>query len=585
MKKLNILFYGALALALTSCKKDFLERAPLSNVSDAEFWKSPNDLQLYCNNFYNTEFPSYTGYGTIGIYGLDADQGSDNQIQGDGYNTTMNGEAVVPPSGGGWTWTSLRNINYLLTHYSRVSAPWTSVAPYVGEARFFRAQFYFNMLKTFGDLPWINQPVLQLDDPALYAARVSRTIIADSIIADLDSAISYLPAKSKAATSRVYKELAMALASRVALYEGTWEKYHAGTPFGVAGSDGSKYLNKAAQVAGTLIDAGVFSLDNVGAANGYWNLFNQTDFSSSKEVMFWRRYQVGIITQNWARYTLAGAARGVTKDLVDSYLCVDGQPISRSALYKGDDSLTMVVTNRDPRLAQTIYVPDGKHIITNNAPSGAVTLFTVPELDGGGTASCPTGYQTYKGHNPDYYQQYAQDVGITGLILYRYAEVLLNYAEAKAELGTISQADLDKSINKLRQRVAMPNLNLAGIITDPKWTFPTLSGIINEVRRERRVELACEGFRHDDINRWAAADKVLVGWKPKGAKKAQFTTLAAASALAKYPVDAAGYIEIYQNIAPLAGGFHFNVNRDYLSPIPLDQLQLNKSLTQNPGWQ
>ncbi|PSL42893.1 SusD-like starch-binding protein associating with outer membrane [Chitinophaga niastensis] len=130
----------------------------------------------------------------------------------------------------------------------------------------------------------------------------------------------------------------------------------------------------------------------------------------------------------------------------------------------------------------------------------------------------------YKGHNPDYNQQYAGDVGTTALILFRYAEVLLNYAEAKAELGIINQGDIDLSINKLRQRVGMPNLVMGAITPDPNWKFPSLSPIINEVRRERRIELACEGFRHDDILRWGAGGQLLTGWKPKGAKKNQWTT-------------------------------------------------------------
>ncbi len=575
---------GAMSL-LAACSEDYLDRAPLSNVSDGEFWKSTSDLQLYCNNFYNT-FPSYTGFGSLGIYSLDADQGSDNAVIGDGYNTAMNGERVIPASGGGWSWGTLKNVNYFMTHYQTVNASWDVVKPYVGEALFFRAQFYFGMMKTFGDLPWITKPIVDLNDPALFDARLSRKMITDSIIRDLDSAIAYLPSKSKQAASRVHKELAMLLQSRIALYEGTWEKYHAGTPFGVTGSDGSALLQKAATAAEAVMTSGVFSLDNtVPSETNYWSLFNQTDYSGSKEIMLWRQYKIGVIVHNWHRYSIGGSARGITKDLVDYYLCKDGQPIAVSPLYRGDDSIVRVVADRDPRLNQTVYVADGKHITTNNKPNGAApTIFTVPQLTGGGTESNPTGYQIYKGHNPDYNQQYAAEVGTTALILFRYAEALLNFAEAKAELGTLTQADVDLTINKLRSRVGMPNLVIGAIVTDPNWEFPTLTPIINEVRRERRVELACEGFRRDDIYRWAAADELLVGWKPLGAKKNQFTTLVNATALAKYQVNADGYIEPYKIIANLSTGFKFNVNRDYLSPMPQDQLRLNTNLKPNPGW-
>ncbi len=267
-------------------------------------------------------------------------------------------------------------------------------------------------------------------------------------------------------------------------------------------------------------------------------------------------------------------------------MCKDGLPTSVSPLYKGDNTTLNLVTDRDPRLTQTIYVPDGKHIITSNQPGGiANILFTVPVMTGGGEAANITGYQMYKGHQPDYMQQFAGEVGITALIFFRYAEVLLNYAEAKAELGTITQSDLDISINKLRDRVGMAKLMMGAITPDPKWIFPALSPIINEVRRERRVELAIEGFRRDDIYRWAAADELIIGWKPKGAKRDQFNGLVPAADLAKYPVDANGYIEFYKNVAALATGYKFKQDRDYLAPLPSDQLIINPKIApQNPGW-
>lgn len=492
------------AFTLFSCKKDFLDRTPETVISDAQFWKTSNDLKLYCNSFY-TAFPAYTGYGTIGNTGQDADQGSDNMISMS-YNTWMNGETVIPSGQGGWTWGTVRNINYLLANYVKVNEPWNNVKTYVGEARFFRAYFYFNMMKQYGALPWLSKPLLP-SSPELYNKRLARNIIADSIIADLDSAINYLPSKTAAQPSRVYKEFAQAFQSRVALYEGTWEKYLSGTPFGVSGSTGNKYLQKAADAANAVMASGLFALDNAGKDYGYWSLFNQTDYSGSKEVMFWRQYNLTTgPTHNWHRYTNSGAGRGLTKNLIDDYLCADGLPVALSPLYKGDDSLTTVVRGRDPRLVQTIYVNDGAHIITNNQPGGAPNmLFTVPTFSAANEGKPATGYQVYKGHNPDYFQQYAGDVGTTALILFRYAEVLLNYAEAKAELGMLTQGDADLTINKIRSRVGMPALNIGAIQTDPNWVFPALSPVLNEVRRERRIELACEGFRHDDVLRWAPA--------------------------------------------------------------------------------
>lgn len=573
-------------VTLVGCKENFLERAPETAISDAEFWKSTSDLQLYANNFYNA-FPStISTFGTIGIYGNDADEGSDNMINM-GYNTTLNGERIVPASGGGWAysnWSTLRNINYFLVNQSKVNVNWDLKKAYVGEALFFRAWFYYDKLRQFGDLPWITKP-LDPSSPELSATRLTRNVIVDSLMNDLDKAVAYLPTKSNAQVSRINKEVALLFQARIALFEGTWEKYHAGTAFGVTGSNGEKYLKKAAEVAETLLNnGGGYGLVDTPGADGYWKLFNQTDYSSNREIMLWRKYDLNLNGGHyWHRYTNTGAGRGLTKDLIDAYLCTDGKPISVSPLYKGDATILEAVTNRDPRLSQTVYVPDGAHIITNNRPNGAApVMFQAPSFSAANENKPATGYQVYKGHNPDYTQQ--QDRGTTGYILFRYAEALLIFAEAKAELGIFTQADADKSVNLLRKRVGMPTLQIAAINTDLKAEFPSLSPLINEIRRERRVELACEGYRHDDLYRWAAADEKLVGLKPKGAKLAQWTGVVAANLLASYPTDANGYIELYQKIGGMSTGYKFNINRDYLAPLATEQMLLNSQIKQNPGW-
>jgi hypothetical protein len=163
----------------------------------------------------------------------------------------------------------------------------------------------------------------------------------------------------------------------------------------------------------------------------------------------------------------------------------------------------------------------------------------------------------------------------TPAIHFRYAESLLNFAEAKAELGTITQADLDNSIGLLRARVGMPKIDLANIPNDPNWEFPTLSPIINEIRRERRVELATEGLRWPDIARWAAADELIVGKRPKGFKGSQIAST-------YFPVDANGFLDPMRDALPT--GYGFRVDRDYLDPIPPNEIVLNPQLLQNPGW-
>lgn len=580
MRLSKILLFISLLWFLTSCNKDFLNRSPQSDISSADYWQSTNDLKLYANNYYNTMLPSYTNYFDVGYFGEDANEGSDNMI-GQAYNTGLNGETVVPSSGGGWNWSQLRDLNYFMANYQRVNAPWSQVKQYVGETLFFRSMFYFNMLKFFGDLPWITQSLTVTDTSNLYGVRLPRHNVVDSILNDLDSAISYLPSRGSSEPFRVDKQVAMLFESRVALYEGTWEKYHQGDPFGAPGHQGTAFLEKAAAVSEALINSGVQSLDNVGVEDGYWKLFNQTDYSNSNEIMLWRKYDVSAgVATHWYLYVPIGLEYGITKNLVDDYLCTDGKPISISSLYKGDDSLDLLAANRDPRLGQTIYLPGDP--ITTNKPNGAPNvLFQIPDFQN--SAHPPTGYELFKGMDPDYSQQ-STDFSTQALIYFRYAECLLNFAEAKAELGTITQSDLDKSINLLRARVNMPPLELNNIPFDPHWEFPNLSPIINEIRRERRVELACEGFRHDDIMRWAAAGKLIVGQTPLGAKMNQWASLVPSTTLSQYPVNAQGYIDPYKNISQMAGGYHFDVNRDYLLPIPLNQLTLNPKIKQNPGW-
>ncbi|WP_155283911.1 RagB/SusD family nutrient uptake outer membrane protein [Capnocytophaga felis] len=578
----KIMMLSAVFGVFSACQ---LDETPKDHISDADFWKSANDMRLYVNNFYNNYLPSdIQTYFSVGPYTKDADEGSDNMIKVDYDRDILNGERTLPASDGNWSWGSIRNVNYFLGNYQKATVNFDSYKKYVGEAYFFKSMLYFSMLKKYGDLPWYEKALTTQDKDELYKERESRYEIAHKIIADLNKAIEYLPTKAEGEAFRINKEIAQLLKARIALYEGTWEKYHAGTVFGVAGKDGSDFLKLAADAADAVINSGAYSLDNVGVENGYWLLFNQTDYTSSKEVMLWRKYSPsdGLYTF-WSRYSRLGLGKGFTKSLIDSYLCTDGKPISSSNLYKGDMNLVNVVTNRDPRLNQTMQVNDDKHFITHN--STPPNKFKYPAFYGPNEDKCVTGYQLYKGHNTDQTQQEIGK-GSVGYIYFRYAEALLISAEAKAELGTITQSDVDNTINKLRKRVGMPDLNLNAIDKDTNWQFPTLSPIINEVRRERRVELAIEGYRHDDIWRWAAADELIVGWKPKGAKKSQFQSFINAdftqqiyNALLE---DADGYIDPYQKTLP--SGYQFKLGRDYLLPIPTDQITLNPKLKQNPGW-
>lgn len=597
MKKSCLGTYIATAFlmgTLSSCNDSFLERAPIVNISDANFWQSVNDLELYANNFYNQDalLPRYTAYGTMGPYGLDADDGSDIQIAYN-YNTHMNGESTIPASGGGWStgdWATLRNINYFMNNYQRVDAPWEQVSQYVGEALFFRSLFYFEKLKKFGDVPWVTS-VLDNTSTVLYSGRLPRNQVVDSIMVDLDKSVECLPERTSSYTGRLTKEVALLLQARIALYEGTWEKYHGlkNTPFKVDGSDGSKFLSKAVEASDALMalaaSNGNTALTDCTGDFGYTNLFNQRDYSNNKEMLLWRRYSVedGQYT-HWGGYYY-GAGRGLTQSMVDAYLCLDGKPISVSEMYQGNSTLQNVVKNRDPRLSQTIFVDDGEHFlfVDNNS------YFTTPAFEGVINNSCPTGYQLYKGYNTDYIECINSQSTIA-TIYFRYAEALLINAEAKAELGVITQADIDKTINALRKRVGMTGLlDMNHITPDPNWEFKNISPLLNEIRRERKVEFACEGYRHDDIYRWAAVDELMLGKKPQGAIKSQWSnypnaTDAFKEAWENLGEDEKGHIDPFSAYPAMNNGYQFNLGRDYLSPIPTNELTLNPELKQNPGW-
>ena len=379
---------------------------------------------------------------------------------------------------------------------------------------FLKPYLYFDKVKTFGDVPWFSK-ALTTDSPELYAPRDSRKVVVDSIISCLDYAINNLNDINGTEPSRINKETALLLKARVCLYEGTWEKYHQNTPFGVDGEGGTEFLQMAAAAADRLMQMGTVGIYTGPEGEEYWSIFNQLDYSGISEVLLWKKYDVdlGIYHVVGQYLPYAGGNIGISKEFADDYLCTDGQAISVSPLFMGYDSLLGEAQNRDPRFAQTIFLPG--HDMTINAPEGAKNRqFYKPPLDDPAQNRATTGYCIYKGVNPEYSQQQASG-GWMGSIIFRFSEALLIYAEAKAELGTITQNDIDISVNLLRNRVGMIPLTLSNITNDPDWDFPSLSPIINEIRRERRIELGFEGSRWDDLARWRA-HHLIVNKRPRG---------------------------------------------------------------------
>lgn len=562
------------SILLVSCH-EVLNKTPLDEITEKTFWNSPTDMELYINGFY----PMLRG----NVNYHTNDNNSDN-MQPVSPNNVLNGTRSIPATGGGWGWANIRKVNYFLENAQNVTeGNQADINHFLGEGYFFRAFLYFDKVKRFGDVPWYDQ-VLNIDSEELFAPREKRNIIVDHIIADLDKAIAMLRFRSDIGDTRINKESALLFKSRVCLYEGTWENYHAGTPFGVQGSNGEQYLIQAVEAANQLMNIDGAELFSTGdPENDYFNLFSMDDLSGNSEALLVETVDPSQDLGTWTWTYLNGQrgnGTGITHWLIQDYLDINGLPISISEVYQGDETLEEVVINRDPRLDQSMWTP-GEVSIASTPP----VIFRVPPLEKGGSDLSTTGYMVRKGSTTDPDQNTGSSTDNYGKVdgmVFRYAEALLNFAEAKAELGTLTQEDLDRSINLLRNRVGMPDLTIDVGFVDPEWDFPALSPIINEIRRERRVELAFEGFRQDDLMRWRAGH-IFQGERPKGARFIPGVSFPSIEdQIMGISVDENNYIDRYKSAIP--NGYSFDENRDYLFPLPTNELTLNENLEQNPGW-
>ncbi|SFS85319.1 Starch-binding associating with outer membrane [Zhouia amylolytica] len=548
---LKNIIIALLVLVITSaCTKD-LELYPKDQVSDGSFWNNPRDFELAANAF----------YGNLPGFAYPRDTESEITF-GQGPNQLSNGTYLAPDESGLWNgaYASIRGINYLLLQSENYPEP-NEIGRWVGEAYFFRAFNYFNLLTNYGGVPIVTK-VLDTDSEELVAPRNSRDEVADLIIDDLQNAIDRLPNQSDIPSNelgKVSKEAAQAFLSRVALFEGTWAKFH-------GGNKANERLTVAAQAAKAVIDGGQFNLfEEFGTEESYRKLFIEAG-EDCNEVILSRRYVLDINGTHNATRWLEQNIMNPTRSLVDDYLCTDGLPISSSPLFMGYDSMASEFENRDPRLKQTVLKPGVEYIGAN----ATLTTYEKPRLEG---ALTRTGYTNYKflGETEESWAGRAEYDNI----VFRLGEVLLNYAEAKFELdGAISDADLNISINKLRDRVGMPHLTNAHVMTNGL-------SMQNEIRRERKIELACEGFRFNDLMRWKIAEDEL----PKAIKGIKFVGTEYESVFPEitpgvnFEVDAEGYI-----IAELASNRFFDDSKHYLRPLPKVQINLNPNLEQNPGW-
>lgn len=605
MKNKHILFYlllGSLLTTAVSCSK-VLDRKPQDSISDLNYWQTADELKLYCNNFYPE------------LYVPDqfADDQSDNCVP-NSPNSWLYGLTTVPSSGGGWAytdWAYIRSANYFLTHYQTATGSVEEIDEYLGEIHFFRAYEYFNKVKSFGDVPWINKDLNVNDSSFLYAPRTDRKIVTDSIIADLKIAVAKLPLPDQVELGRLHKYAAEQMLARVCLYEGTWMKYR-------NQSGWETYLDQAAAAAKDIMDNGGYSIYKPEAAYyykagdlvdaktntvatqdyplSYKEQFIQEDLTKNPECVLPKIYRLDQLTSKLSR-SVNESGTGVSKDLIDAFLCADGKPIALSSLYKGDDSASVEFLNRDPRLRNEIdnrYLPN---YLNGTAPiSNYLTNVN---------STTPTGFMSSKFRSPVPAQNEANQTTYD-MYVFRYAEVLLIYAEAKAELGSITQGDLDISINQLRARLDEPDLpgGKMGRLTlnppadpnalingQPRYGYQ-LSPLIYEIRRERRVELAFEGFRWDDIVRWKAGKllenpNTVYGIVASAAVQQEYDSYFGSDIFSG--VNVVTYDDWDGNkklVAPYTVAMRKWNDKLYLKPIPRDQILLSKGkIQQNPGWQ
>lgn len=595
MKKLiYLILVGSLIFAATSCQDNFIDLTPPAKFSDAVYFKKADDFKAYTASFYN-DLPGWS----FGSMDVNTDLSANSNTNG--YDL---GHGVISVGSTNWSYSGIRSYNILLQKAQEYTGN-DDISQYVGEAYFFRAFAYFDLLKTYGGVPLVTS-VLDVNSPELYAPRNSRYEVVDLILSDLDEAIQKLPkeqAISGGDKGRISKWAAEAFKAQVELYEATWEKYvgqatdgdgttvGAGTA-GYDAGDVNKYLADVVALTSDIMDNGGYSLwnhNNDASMNdaSSWYLFNLEDPESNpggydkttnNEFILYQvydyTYKQGHLNLSWVSVQLYPSRK-----FVDMAVCSDGLPPEKSSLFQGYHKQGDEFKDRDLRLISYLY--------GNGAPSTNIKL-DYGSLGYSGYAN--NKYAVYKAGTPPNGRR-ADNTESANYPIIRLAEVYLMYAEALVELnGAITDEQLDASINKLRDRAGVAHL------TNVLASANNLD-MLTEVRRERTVELYREGKRFDDLKRWGILEEAL---NP--------SRLGAVVGDASYPTDyrdnngdvidgnyvASSYVWGEEAVETPEGTLncvvvdsyqnHTVSKKHYLFPIPLSQIDLNSELLQNPEY-
>ena len=581
-----------MAVVFVSCD-DMLDVTPRDQfTNDPAFWNNENQVQNYTNGMYLNNFSGYGG---------DIDDPYFSSLSDDQANPNFDNWTFtnVPAKTGYWSspFTEIRRCNYLLDNMEGSSIPEESKAKYSAIARLMRAYNYFKLVRRFGDVQWQDHVVMSSSDELVTGPRTDRDVVMDNVLADLDYAIAHIGSGNKATWS---KDLALAIKSDVCLYEGTYCKYRTAADNG-KGPDAAranKFLTECVNASQQLMGAGYTLTEN------YGEIYSSISLSNNSEVIFYRKYEKDMLGHSTVDYTSGSTAqRGITKDAIDAFLFTDGKPLATTSLNKSDapKKVPYYFINLKGEIEKT---PDGRDSVLLNGDGTQRFVYSMEDVfalrdkrlakivdthlafKGYGYArtwlaemTSSTGYTIGKyytpamGTTPQEQLNYCNEIGkgYTDAPIYFLSRVLLNYAEAKAELGTATQADLDKSVNLLQKRAGLPNMTLSPE-ADPA-NNAGVSSLIWEIRRARRCELMTDGGRYWDLVRWHQLDKLDTNKNPDIKRGANLRDVEGCE------VDLDGGYAI-----PYTANRTYD-KKYYFYPIPTDQIKNSAGGTsQNPGW-
>lgn len=487
-----------LVVFASSCNDDFLNKMPETSIGKENFFNTEEDLNLAIYNLF--DFPSTNIY-IDEAYTLTDNAYSTGNIELKTMMTTTPSSTTIT---GGWDWEQLRKINFFLANFANARISEERLAHFEGLARFFRARFYVNKVKRYSDVPWVDVVITTDNEDQLFGSRDPRETVVGNLLADYEFAANNVDVT--APQGAVTRWLVKADYARFLLYEGTYRIYH---PELNLQATAPALLQRAAAVARDVMDNGPFSLHTTGTPmEDYGMLFKSQNLGGNPEIIFARYYEANLLNGDSGEGVFGNYESYPLKDLVQSYLMADGSHYSSEPNYQQNE-FVQEFANRDPRLYQTYAYP-GWELVRSGTYAQGAGLY-VQQL-----AKNFSGYHQIKGFYNTTNQDERNNMDVP---LYRYAEILLTYAEAKAELGELAQGDLDISINLVRSRAGMPHMVLNPSIDPVKAAkFANVTSAqraeIYEIRRERRVELAFEGRRHDDLMRWGVGK--LLEQEPQG---------------------------------------------------------------------